>query len=69
MRPVDVQRAIRVQNGDDVTEAANGVKEPNRQLVLTVKKEEQSARTGDIAGPSVQLEVMQASPELLAASR
>ena len=69
MRPVDVQRAIRVQNGDDVTEAANGVKEPNRQLVLTVKKEEQSARTGDIAGPSAQLEVMQASPELLAASR
>jgi uncharacterized membrane protein YcaP (DUF421 family) len=69
LRPVDVEHAIRVQNGDDVTEAATGVMEPSGQLVLTLKKEEQSASKGDIAGLSAQLTAMQASLELLAASR
>jgi uncharacterized membrane protein YcaP (DUF421 family) len=69
LRPVDVEHAIRVQNGDDITEVATGVMEPNGQLVLTLTKQEQSASKGDIAGLSAQLKTMQASLELLAASR
>ena len=69
LRPTDVDHAIRVQNGDDLTEVATGVMEPNGQLVLTLKKEEQSASKGDIAGLSAQLKAMQASLELLAAAR
>jgi uncharacterized membrane protein YcaP (DUF421 family) len=30
LRPADVEHAIRVQNGDDVTEVATGVMEPVR---------------------------------------
>jgi uncharacterized membrane protein YcaP (DUF421 family) len=69
LRPTDVDHAIRVQNGDDIKEVATGVMEPNGQLVLTLMEEEQSASKGDIADLSVQLKAMQASLELLAASR
>ena len=69
LRPADVDKAIRVQNGDDIKEVATGVMEPNGQLVLTLKQAEQSASKGDIAGLSAQLKAMQASLELLSASR
>ena len=69
LRRVDVERAIRVQNGDDIKEVATGVMEPNGQLVLTLKQAEQSASKSDIADLSAQLKAMQASLELLAASR
>jgi hypothetical protein len=57
------------QNGGDLKEVATGVIEPNGQLVLTLKEAEQSASKGDIVGLSAQLKAMQASLELLAASR
>jgi uncharacterized membrane protein YcaP (DUF421 family) len=66
---VDVERAIRVQNGDDLKEVATGLMEPNGQLVLTLKQAEQSASKGDIARLSAQLTAMQASIEVLTASR
>ena len=69
LRPADVDKTIRVQNGDDIKEVATGVMEPNGQLVLTLKEAEQSASKGDIAGLSAQLKAMQASLELLSASR
>jgi uncharacterized membrane protein YcaP (DUF421 family) len=69
LRPADLDKAIRVQNGDDIKEIATGVMEPNGQLVLTLKEAEQSASKGDIAGLSAQLKAMQASLELLSASR
>jgi uncharacterized membrane protein YcaP (DUF421 family) len=69
LRPVDVERAIRVQNGDNITEVATGLMEPNGQLVLTLTETEQNASKGDIAGLSAQLKAMQASLELLAVSR
>ena len=43
--------------------------EPNRQLVLTLKKEEHSVGKIGIASLNAQLKAMQASPELLAACR
>jgi uncharacterized membrane protein YcaP (DUF421 family) len=58
-----------VQNGDDIKEIATGLMEPNGQLVLTLKPEEQSASKGDIAAISTQLKAVQACLELLAASR
>jgi uncharacterized membrane protein YcaP (DUF421 family) len=69
LRPVDIERAIRVQNGDDIKEVAVRLMEPNGQLVLTLKQDEQNASKGDIATISTQLEAIQASLELLAASR
>ena len=68
LRAADVDKTIRVQNGDDIKEVATGVMEPNGQLVLTLKEAEQSASKGDIAGLSAQLKAMQASLESLAAS-
>ncbi len=69
LRPTDVDRAIRLQNGDDIKEVATGLMEPNGQLVLTLKQDEQSASKGDMARISAQLKAVQASIELLAASR
>ena len=69
LRAADVDKTIRVQNGDDIKEVATGVMEPNGQLVLTLKEAEQSATKGDIAGLTAQLKEMQASLELLSTSR
>jgi uncharacterized membrane protein YcaP (DUF421 family) len=69
LRPADVDKTIRVQNGDDIKEVATGVMEPNGQLVLTLKEAEQSASKGDIAGLTAQLKTMQASLERLSAPR
>jgi uncharacterized membrane protein YcaP (DUF421 family) len=69
LRPVDVERAIRVQNGDGLNEVATGLMEPNGQLVLTLKQAEQNASQDDIARLSTQLKAMQGSLEVLAASR
>ena len=69
LRPTDVERAIRVQNGDDITEIATGLMEPNGQLVFTLKKEEQSASKSVVAGLRAQLTGIEGSLELLAASR
>ena len=69
LRPVDVERAIRVQNGDGLNEVATGLMEPNGQLVLTLKQAEQNASKDDIARLSAQLKAMQASLQVLAGSR
>jgi uncharacterized membrane protein YcaP (DUF421 family) len=69
LRPVDVERAIRVQNGDGLNEVATGLMEPNGQLVLTLKQAEQNASKDDIARLSAQLKAVQGSLEVLAASR
>ena len=69
LRPADVERAIRVQNGDDLTEIATGLLEPNGQLVLTLKKEEQSATKSDIADLRTQLNAIERSLELLATAQ
>jgi uncharacterized membrane protein YcaP (DUF421 family) len=69
LRPVDVEHAIRVQNGDDIKEIATGLMEPGGRLVLTLKEEEQNASKSDIAGIRAQLKAIETSLELLAASR
>jgi uncharacterized membrane protein YcaP (DUF421 family) len=69
LRPIDVEHAIRVQNGDDIKEVATGLMEPSGQLVLTLKAEEQNASKGDIASIRAQLKAIETSLELLTASR
>ena len=48
MRPAELDHAVRLQNGDDVSEVGDGRLEPSGQLVLTLKPDEQSATKGDI---------------------
>jgi uncharacterized membrane protein YcaP (DUF421 family) len=49
LRRSEVDHAVRLQNGDDVTEIALGSLEPGGQLVLTLKRAEQGATKADIA--------------------
>ena len=49
MRPAELDHAVRLQNGDDISEVGNGRMEPSGQLVLTLKPEEQNATKADIA--------------------
>jgi uncharacterized membrane protein YcaP (DUF421 family) len=69
MRPGDVDQAIRVQNGDDISEIATGRIEPNGQLVLSLKPEEQNASKADIAALSSRLKAIEAALSALAASQ
>jgi uncharacterized membrane protein YcaP (DUF421 family) len=49
MRRSELEHAVRLQNGDDVTEIGSGSLEPAGQLVLTLKPGEQSATKDDVA--------------------
>jgi uncharacterized membrane protein YcaP (DUF421 family) len=69
LRPADLDHAVRVQNGDDISEIASGRMEPNGQLVLTLKAQEQNASKGDIATISRRLENIEAALQALAAAR
>ncbi len=57
-----------MQNGDDVSEIATGRVEPSGQLVLTLKRAEQSATKGDIADLRTRLDAIEAALTSLAAS-
>jgi uncharacterized membrane protein YcaP (DUF421 family) len=49
LRPQDLDHAVRMQNGDAVSEIQTGVLEPSGQLILTLKPSEQTATKQDIA--------------------
>jgi uncharacterized membrane protein YcaP (DUF421 family) len=49
MRRSEIDHAVRLENGDDVSEVATGSLEPGGQLVLTLKAAEQAATKADIA--------------------
>jgi uncharacterized membrane protein YcaP (DUF421 family) len=49
IRRSELEHAIRLQNGDDISEVGSGSLEPAGQLVLTLKPGEQSATKDDIA--------------------
>jgi uncharacterized membrane protein YcaP (DUF421 family) len=55
VRPSELDHAVRIQNGDDVSEIETGFLEPGGQLVLTLKQQEQSATKADIEKLSRQL--------------
>jgi uncharacterized membrane protein YcaP (DUF421 family) len=56
LRPGEIDHAIRVQNGDDVSDIGNGRVEPSGQLVLSLKPAEQSATKGDVAHLNARLD-------------
>ena len=49
LRRSELDHAVRLQNGDDVTEVDRGSLEPGGQLVLTLKEAEQGATKADVA--------------------
>jgi uncharacterized membrane protein YcaP (DUF421 family) len=55
VRPAELDHAVRIQNGDDVSEIETGLLEPGGQLVLTLKQQEQSATKADVQALSRQL--------------
>jgi uncharacterized membrane protein YcaP (DUF421 family) len=69
LRRRDIDQAIRVQNGDDISEIATGRIEPNGQLVLSLKHEEQNASKADIAALNHRLEAIEAAIGALSATR
>jgi uncharacterized membrane protein YcaP (DUF421 family) len=46
LRRSEVDQAVRLQNGDDITEAGHGSLEPGGQIVLTLKPSEQACHQG-----------------------
>jgi uncharacterized membrane protein YcaP (DUF421 family) len=56
LRPSEVDHAIRVQNGDGVSDIADGRMEPSGQLILSLKPEDQSATKGDITHLNTRLD-------------
>jgi uncharacterized membrane protein YcaP (DUF421 family) len=66
LRRSEIDHAVRLENGDDVSEVAVGRLEPGGQLVLTLKAAEQSATKADIAELTSRLGQIE---HLLAATR
>jgi uncharacterized membrane protein YcaP (DUF421 family) len=59
VRPHELDQAVRLQNGDAVSEIQHGRLEPGGQLVLTLKGDEQSSTKGDIAELTNRLDTIQ----------
>jgi hypothetical protein len=49
LRRSEIDHAVRLQNGDDITEVGRGSLETGGQLVLTLKPSEQGATKADVA--------------------
>jgi len=60
LRPSEVDHAIRMQNGDAISDIATGTMEPSGQLVLSLKPEDQSATKGDITHLNTRLDKIDA---------
>jgi uncharacterized membrane protein YcaP (DUF421 family) len=55
LRRSEIDHAVRLQNGDDISEIGLGSLEPGGQLVLTLKPSEQGATKADVAELTDQL--------------
>ena len=61
LRPEELDHAVRMQNGDDVSEVGTGLIEPTGQLVLTLKHGEQNASKNDITQLNLRLDAIDAA--------
>ena len=68
VQPGELEHAVRVQNGDDLSEVAIGELAETGQLVLTLKPEEQNASRGDVASLNRRLDAIEASLAALLAA-
>jgi uncharacterized membrane protein YcaP (DUF421 family) len=66
LRRSELDQAVRVQNGDDISQVQRGSLEPGGQLVLSLKPAEQGATKADIAEVTARLSRIE---ELLGAAR
>ena len=66
LRRSELDQAVRVQNGDDISQVQRGSLEPGGQLVLDLKAAEQGATKADIAEVTARLSRIE---ELLGAAR
>ena len=55
VRSTALDHAVRMQNGEDVSQVADGVLEPGGQLLLTLRPDEQGATKGDVQRLAEQL--------------
>lgn len=55
LRKADLERAVRLQNGDDISEVRSAVFEPSGHLIVTLRLDEQSATKGDVDRLTAQL--------------
>jgi uncharacterized membrane protein YcaP (DUF421 family) len=60
LRRNELEHAVRLQNGDDLSQVQTGVLDPGGQLLLTLKATEQGATKGDIARLTAHLERIEA---------
>jgi uncharacterized membrane protein YcaP (DUF421 family) len=60
LRRSELDHAVRLENGDDVSEVSVGSLEPGGQLVLSLKTGEQGATKADIADLRSQLSRLEA---------
>ncbi len=61
LRRSDLEHAVRLQNGDDLDQVAEGVLVPSGQLLLTLRTDEQGATRADIEGLTAQLARIEAA--------
>jgi uncharacterized membrane protein YcaP (DUF421 family) len=66
LRRTELEFAVRMQNGDSVSEIEHGLLEPGGHLLLSLKPEEQGATKGDVAALGQRLGAIE---ELLLARR
>jgi uncharacterized membrane protein YcaP (DUF421 family) len=69
IRPDELDQAVRLQNGDDITQVADGRLEPSGHLVLTLKPEEQGATKSDIQRLHERLAAIESTLDQLARPR
>ncbi|MEP7180389.1 MAG: YetF domain-containing protein [Pseudonocardiales bacterium] len=55
VRRHELEHAVRLQNGDGISEVATGTFDPGGQLIITLKAGEQSASKGDVERLAAQL--------------
>jgi uncharacterized membrane protein YcaP (DUF421 family) len=61
LRPRVLDHAVRMQNGEDVSQVEDGVLEPGGQLLLTLRPDEQGATKGDVERLAAQLARIEAA--------
>lgn len=59
LRPTEVEHAVRLQNGDDISMVAVGRLEPDGQLVIVLKPSEQNATRADVQRLETRLEAIE----------
>ncbi|MEV7186941.1 YetF domain-containing protein [Kitasatospora sp. NPDC093102] len=69
LRPSELEHAVRIQNGDDLGQVARARLEPDGQLLVTLKKTDQSATRGDVEDLRRRLEEIERLLTAIAADR